>query len=99
MIAEMLIESRKVLLKDGWIQGQFHKDGGHCVIGAAYAARDRNLSLDFNPNEADKFLCDFIRDYANFDDVANWNDEPERTYEEVLWMLDEAIDDAKERGL
>lgn len=84
-VLEELKTARETLVRDGWCQGEFnHPDGRHCLLGA------------FPKDERDDIinvLGTVIGSYR----VVRWNDTPGRTFEQVLTVLDEAIEVWTER--
>ena len=89
-IDEILIKSRKLLQKEGWIQGDFvRQDEGYCVTGALGAC---------TPHEPGSLLV-----YAaemrlaktlgiETDDLPEWNDHPDRYHHNVAWWLSFAVE-------
>lgn len=66
----------------------------YCITGALYQAR-RDLHVGYNAHsEAHLALINILNADANANDrwrfVPEWNDDPKRTHEEVLALLDEA---------
>jgi len=57
------------------------------------------------PSSAQQWLDHFIAEYALEGGAAYacggvmWNDHPNRTLDQVLWMLEEAVDQAKAEGV
>lgn len=69
----------------GWIQGNFIGRDGCCSLGAIWRASP----LDGGAAEAKacKFFSDAIDSYG----IADWNDDPARTWPEVEAAFQEAI--------
>jgi hypothetical protein len=97
--SEVLAAGRERLERNGWIQGNLSTRQGYCMIGA----------LPPRPFAAARALVDKIVEmwpdaYPNgiscsvFNQVAEFNDEPGRTKEEVLAVFDKAILSAQEYG-
>jgi hypothetical protein len=81
-VADVLDDAADLLEREGWIQGALEDRGAHCALGAlvdvdlenqyrylARAALAKQVGL--NPDRAGNWL-------------ANWNDDPLRTRQEVL---------------
>lgn len=83
----VLQEARKTIAEKGWIQGKFHGDNGEfCLSGAI----NRVLPMDIDLS--DIHYEQRIHDVIGTRNFVRWNDNPSRTKEEVLEMLDKAIE-------
>ena len=86
---QALIKARD-LLEGGWCQRHGCKtdqDGNmsYCIEGSIV------FSTDYNDDEILKIVEGVIRDNTTSRYIRIWNDDPERTKEEVLDMMDKAI--------
>jgi hypothetical protein len=90
---QALVEGKNTLLKQGWRQFDgnmevlYSKDKPVCLNLAVFRAKD-----DCLPTRLE--ALDVIVEILGLDhvgDVARWNDEPGRTLEEVIDVLDKAI--------
>lgn len=71
----------EVIKKYGWIQGAMgNRDIGYCLMGAMYAAAKRNS------DEFYRIFKKLNRKVAKA--PLDWNDNPKRTKEEVINMLE-----------
>lgn len=105
--AEDLKAAVRLLEKYGWIQGRLGgAKTGFCSIGAINAATSRNyFAADdkrFDPVQfvyRHRAACRALIEAAEipFGQVADWNDDPERTKDEVLEAFRRAIE-AEEAG-
>lgn len=83
--AAFVHETRKVLERDGWVQGNYHSGGGHCLIGAmGVVRREHRLMTDSVFNDS---IQDAIRRHIWPMAPVQWNDAPERAYEDVMKLL------------
>lgn len=88
------------LITRGWNQGRYESRAGEVCIAAAacYAATGRSPA-EVNccvPDELDgkwRAACDAIASVItrrNHDSITGWNDDPDRTFDEVLRAAKEA---------
>ena len=108
--AEVLSKARDVLAERGWHQGDFATapDGAVCAVGACSVAAygmPTMIAETFGDPDGETLLR-LIRDvicdsqYADpMSTIAQWNDDPSRTYEDVVLALKQAEELAVERGL
>lgn len=92
--SEVLSKARDVLAELGWHQGDFRdrESGAVCLIGAL------NLVAPGWFNDAVTPLRDAMG--VTYDiQISVWNDDPSRTYEDVVLALKRAEELAVERGL
>jgi hypothetical protein len=78
-VATKLREARK-LIKRGWTQGEWHRNGCVCSLSALHKTRA--------PQVADETL----RRVIGHRSIIAWNDAPGRTQAEVLAAFDKAIE-------
>lgn len=92
----VVLERALALLKRGWIQGAYCRLGPdspprYCVAGAI------NAASGLQPPESVWTLAhQALRDEL-FCDVEDWNDSPERTWNDVLDLFSSTIAKLKER--
>lgn len=98
-----LTATRQLLIDGGWTQGRrLTPEGEHCLYGAleevtlggvhrnSWEQRGRKINRFSRAKDAVKVAIP-----RSFDDgwvIITWNDEPDRTVEEVLDLLDIAIE-------
>jgi len=102
-----LIEARS-LLAAGWIQNKAHRNGSYCIVGAIFselASLDSQNGHDWRVidcvgAETERGLNELIPPDPNneYYSIATWNDETDRTQEEVLALMDTAIGNSMNRG-
>lgn len=89
-----LKETQKLIEDEGWIQGEFHKEGvGYCLEGAMRKA----CTFDIDKSNSTPFLevrrvvgkTLMVNGYRY--GPINWNDEPYRTKEEVISLIQKTI--------
>ena len=71
-----------ILRKHGWIQGRMHNSNGYCLLGAIDAAFDN----PFQVVAVRSIIRERIGDYSS---ISAWNDNPHRTIEQVLAILED----------
>lgn len=89
--AETLQRGKEILLRDGWTQGKYHKDGKYCASGALIVAAN-----EFNDENAWDEACETLKEATGASYVCYWNDDSRRTFAEVMEAFDAAIILAKE---
>lgn len=102
---KVLEEARRLLEKEGWIQGDFHRTGegycalgalrqvvyeGYCVVGAGHHMCGGSAGVIFS--EAYQRLQSQVGGRGT---VAWWNDRPERTAEDVIMLFEKALCDER----
>lgn len=109
----ILDRSRELLKKFGWIQGRFISDEGFCLAGALNHATYQ-ISNEFRAHHDDQnpptkiwrnrdtvetLIFQEIRK-GNWQDgsLTVWNDQPGRTKEEVISVLDKVRENFVELG-
>ncbi len=82
--SDILQAARQRLITNGWRKDSMGAENGpHCAMGAIYWEKD-NLS---KRTEVYSYIEHLVpRGY-----IGEWNDRPERTFEEVLEVFDNAI--------
>ena len=94
--AEVLSKARDVLAERGWHQGGGEaKTGEVCTIRATYLAANRDKNLAW---QVESLIAESVSLASAFN-VPAWNDDPSRTYEDVILALKQAEELAVERGL
>lgn len=95
---DVLREASLVLKTYGWIQGDNSNEDGYCLVGALMQAR--NIHIDLFPEavpEVDEAyhgafnrLCSDLNNspVSAADSISSWNDQPERTKDEVVELLE-----------
>ena len=91
----ILLRAKEIIRERGWIQGTLESvSGGVCLVGACnlatkehHAGKDWDWLYESDPHQ-ELELNRFFR--ANFGAVtaACWNDQPDRTKQDVLDVLD-----------
>lgn len=87
--AEVIREARNLLFERGWTQHVTEDDDGHlCLIRALNLAAGEGLGrvASIAHPGADKAIASAVDDRVAF----GWNDEPGRTFGEVIDILDKA---------
>lgn len=92
-IRQILLDAHSILLNNGWIQHASHNEHGHCLSGAIARA-----SIGPLYHRALGLVLRKIHDSENTATVAEWNDMPERTMEQVLNMLQIAIESCSQES-
>lgn len=88
--AELIEQAVDLLQTDGWGKGAYVCDGAMCGLGACNAALSGNPCDDSTETELDKLLDDRLHDAVKrfgYDSFDGWQDEPERTFEEVRDLM------------
>lgn len=94
---EVLKEARRLIAEKGWTQSAYHRDAdgvtrssetaaSFCIEGACMRAIGPKPWCDWRSPLAEAIG---LRDRL---ELANWNDRPERTKEEILAAFDRAIE-------
>lgn len=99
------LENRLFYLADPkivWRRGQPCKSGQACLVEDFDPVR--GVTVDGLTITAQFFLDRFVRYYAandadSFPTAVGFNDQIAKSRQEVLWMLEEAIAEAKEQGV
>lgn len=85
--AEMIREAKCVLFERGWHQGDSEApDGSVCVRGALGVVADGcawNLGMGTT-------ALQYLREAIGRASIINWNDDPDRSFGEVIDALDRA---------
>lgn len=86
--ADVLDAAADLLESDGWIQGEEQTEHGRCVVGALVGSVGEEASL--------RTFCaahDLLA--VRVGPVPLWNDEPERTADEVIETLRKVAAEAR----
>jgi hypothetical protein len=82
---QTLLDAADQIETHGWIQ---HEDGdansGFCVVGAIFRA------FRYEPDSIDQEAIMQLRRYVARDNIVLWNDDPNRTKDEVITVLRQA---------
>ena len=84
-VKQILKAAKALLVKRGWVQEEYSNANGYCLLGAISKA-----AAGSNANPAFVVVRRVLR-IKGLDTIAGWNDRPDRTKEEVLKVLDRAI--------
>lgn len=89
--AEVLAGARDVLAERGWHQGDYvGADGSVCLLGALRVALgDRPTDYHWDYKEWDAVAAP-VRSVIACRAIDHWNDDPSRTYEDVVLALKRA---------
>ena len=90
-IDETLDAAAELIEQDGWMQGGYHRDGKHCVLGAIAGVIDGVDHTDtslieqllWRERDAHRALSETL----GTSEIADWNDDPKRTKAEVVAAL------------
>ncbi len=84
------LDKARALIEKGWIQGAYAFEGCYCALGAIEAAAQaftwRDVPLVLAPLE----LAVGRKAGIGNNEIAGWNDDPERTQAEVVQAFKEA---------
>jgi hypothetical protein len=83
---EVLVTARNLLDREGWIQDYTWTREGRCTVGAVLTPHLTEGSI-----EALELFADLIGCPRDWMAIAHWNDDPDRTKEQVLAVFDTAI--------
>lgn len=87
---EELTRAREVIVERGWVQGALMRPGGVCLAGAVIVARSGRSDRRYRVLLA--VLTAFLAEqkgWRHTGAVVSWNDDKERTRDEVLDLLHE----------
>ena len=105
--AEVLRDAKGVLERNGWLQGHYFDDRQFragtpaeacrvCLYGALNLAAGNGPHRPLEAAHPVMLAVYAVIDASgDWDGVGGWNDEPGRTVDEVLALLDEAIERAE----
>jgi len=96
-------------LAEGWIQRKAHNNGSYCIVGAIFSKLSSVGAQFSGPDwrtvdrvgvEAESEVNKLLTPPPGvvFSYIADWNDKPGRTQEEVLALMDTAIGNSMNRG-
>lgn len=98
---DILKETKKLIIENGWCQRQYvSKDGCYCIQGAITRVDNKWLE-SYAKSKAYSYLLDAIKsdnDKHHFkvtNSITIWNDKSGRTIEDVYKLLDDAISRAE----
>lgn len=81
-----------------WVQHPPSWPGEQCLLIRRLGVPDRPVAVF--EHKVYEWLTEFIRDYSDSSQTAGWwKDRTAQSREDVLWMLQEAIDEAKWEGV
>jgi hypothetical protein len=93
----ILVRASEILGERGWIQGEFgDQNKGYCMAGAARAASyDLYGDMDYYKRyeiycEANSLITKYLALNHGCPSIARWNDDFERTAEDVIIALKKA---------
>jgi hypothetical protein len=108
--SELLAGTKDHLLTHGWTKHNFYDvDGRACLIGALVDSANDGVNLDralilvtaanaTAYGRASQYLTDVIQIKTGSDiSISQWNDDPQRSFNEVIDLIDDTIIYAKER--
>lgn len=80
-----LLKAASILRRDGWCQGQYRKGDKSCLVSAVYRATHYA-----EPWEDDNGYWGALYQAtgSSMGLLSNWNDQPGRTQEEVIELLE-----------
>lgn len=91
----VLNKALEVLERDGWCQGTAHDaDGRHCALGAIQVATHSHVVINLPDGAAWRLRKAIGGPPGRIRGIAGWNDDPHRTYEDVVLVFKKAIYDA-----
>ena len=76
----ILLKTRNLIEKRGWIQYAYYNSGGYCILGAL-----DKIIID-HPGSSYSEVTDILNAFVF--SVQNWNDVAARNKQEVLDLLD-----------
>lgn len=99
-LREVLTDARDLISEHGWVQMKLgSRGGGFCIAGALVHATE--LQCLRQKQEGDRFVRNRLGDsfkhiarVLDGDNIIDWNDAEGRTQEEVLELLELAIEAA-----
>lgn len=94
-VTKLLISAREKICR-GWVQGHFCMDDRVCMLGALGWRSDNPLCDDPIVSCAEDILSKVVISPDNcffgyIPDISMWNDDKERTVEQVIDAFDKAI--------
>jgi hypothetical protein len=98
LTVEVLQKAKEVLIEDGWIQGAVKNKHGRCAWGAInYATVLLGRQEDGPTVDRAVFIFEkTVSPGGSVTGIGVWNDQPWRTFQEVMAQFDQAILLAKE---
>jgi len=97
-VSELAMKTIELLEDKGWTQGHYtNDDGQHCLVGAIFTTADGHDSSteydSISANLIDELVIAARRKYdsPSLISLTWWNDQPNRTKEEVIDLLLTAV--------
>lgn len=91
--SEILDRTISILFEHGWTKGRFHNDAGEvCVRGAlAFARGEEKIFLHTPYDREEHYIVKACpRIVGSHGWISMWNDHPDRTFDEVIEVLEKA---------
>lgn len=79
----ILSRALEILEEKGWTQGSFHTQYGLCSLGAVWQALEEQGHDWLTGQSFYKRVIRALQNQIEYQNVALWNDQPERTYSQV----------------
>lgn len=95
--AAVIRKARELIEADGWVQGSFRSEDGYCLGGAISEAAYR-LAPDGEIGITSLKATGVFGRVHGALRVTAWNDDPTRTEQEVIDMLDRMIEYSEEQA-
>jgi hypothetical protein len=80
-----LLRAAELLERDGWCQGALVKNGAFCAMGALHKATDRDRKAYMS--SLYRLMAFLGQHHGGTRNIIDWNDQPERTADEVIDAL------------
>ena len=90
MLVDNLRSVKEILLRDGWCQRSVQTRGKHCFVGAINVAMTGN-AWDHSIGEEGQQVANVLRKSVGIGSLSCWNDQRDRTFDEVIAAIDKAI--------
>lgn len=85
---QVLLKAADILEQGRWIQGRSVDEyGGHCAVGAVYAATMRMDMKEIYPFATGMVWAHISKLNSGYNTVQSWNDASKRTKEQVVFAL------------
>ncbi len=92
MYKDILIKAREVLVTRGWTQGAYEDSKGCvCLYGALNVADGKEPQDETRNSAAFNEAVAALEDQIGCDYLDVWNDEYDRTVDDVLAVIDRAV--------
>lgn len=91
----VIMEAKRILIEDGWIQGSYHTLNGYCVVGAIGEAVGNLRVTEGNAffDVTEKIMASIPKPQnpsKPSTSLVAWNDAKTRTKKQVIALLDKA---------